>query len=202
VRGNEEVVMPEPERLTFTDDGSIPNSALPLLAYRGAVDGRARDLAAAFEELFARHGWTGSWRNGIYSFHHYHSTAHEVLGIAAGRVRVRFGGEDGSSLELEAGDAVVIPAGVGHRNERQSDDLLVVGAYPRGTDADLCRGRASERAAALHRLANLPLPSSDPVAGIGAGLTHFWSGPATDAGVSRQLGRAPSADVDLKPELG
>ncbi len=24
--------------------------------------------------------WLGAWRDGIFAFHHFHSTAHEVLG--------------------------------------------------------------------------------------------------------------------------
>ena len=55
-----------------------------------------------------------------------------VLGIAAGWVRVRLGGEGAQTVELRAGDVVVIPAGVAHKNEGASPDLLVVGAYPRG----------------------------------------------------------------------
>jgi len=89
--------------------------------------------------LFERTGWTGAWKNGVYPHHHYHSGAHEVLGIAAGWVRVRLGGETGRTVELRAGDVVVIPAGVAHKNEGASPDLLVVGAYPRGQNPDLRR---------------------------------------------------------------
>jgi len=87
----------------FADDGTVPNSRLPLVVYRGALadDG---DRAGACEEMFARNGWPDSWRNGIYPYHHYHSTAHEVLGIARGHARVRLGGENGASVELRAGD--------------------------------------------------------------------------------------------------
>jgi hypothetical protein len=35
-------------------------------------------------ELFALNGWLGAWVNGVFSFHHFHSTAREVLGIVAG----------------------------------------------------------------------------------------------------------------------
>jgi long-chain acyl-CoA synthetase len=47
-----------------------------------------------------RNGWSGTWRNGIYAFHHYHSTSHEVLGIAAGSAAVRFGGEGGATVRV------------------------------------------------------------------------------------------------------
>ena len=61
---------------------------LPLIHYRGAIapQGKAEGRAAAktFEQLFARTGWPGAWRNGISPYHHFHATAHEVLGIASG----------------------------------------------------------------------------------------------------------------------
>jgi len=107
--------MQSPEPLVFADDGSFPNSRLPALFYRGAF-ATGRDLGPAFENLFGRNGWTGSWRNGLYSFHHYHSTAHEVLGIHRGSVKVMLGGEKGRLVTLTAGDVIVIPAGVAHRN--------------------------------------------------------------------------------------
>ena len=47
-----------------------------MLVYH-AVDA-ARE-ASKCEALFARNGWLGAWVDGIYSFHHFHSTRHEVL---------------------------------------------------------------------------------------------------------------------------
>jgi len=82
--------------------------------------------------LFERNGWGGAWRNGIYAHHHYHSTTHEVLGVASGSVRVRLGGDSGKTVVLRAGDVVVVPAGVAHKSEGESPDLVVVGAYPQG----------------------------------------------------------------------
>jgi len=75
------------ETYTFDDDGSIPNSSLPVLLYHHALDDADRALhdaagAAAYEDLFADHRWLAAWRDGIFPFHHFHSTAHEVLGIA------------------------------------------------------------------------------------------------------------------------
>lgn len=152
----------------FADDGKIPNHpVLPLLVYERAVDPAGPDLATAFEDLFTANGWPAAWRDGIYAFAHYHSTAHEVLGIATGQVRVRFGGERGVVLELRAGDAVLIPAGVGHQRISHSPELLVVGAYPTGQEADLCRGQPGERPRVLASIRTVPDWLRDPVLGAG-----------------------------------
>ncbi len=98
----------------FADDGLIPNNCLPLIVRRGAITQDKSDPAKAFEHTFAANGWTGAWRDGIYDYRHYHSTAHEVLGVASGSATVRFGGEGGEIVGLTAGDVVVIPAGVDH----------------------------------------------------------------------------------------
>jgi uncharacterized protein YjlB len=151
------------ERLMLPHGGEIPNNPrLPVLLHRGALP--ASDPAAA-EALFARHGWHPAWRNGIYDFHHYHPNAHEALAIAAGRVRVRLGGDAGVTLDLAAGDVVVLPAGTGHRNLGQSPDLLVVGAYPPGPPPEQSTGRPGEAARALHAIPKVPDPPSDPVTG-------------------------------------
>jgi uncharacterized protein YjlB len=115
------------ETYRFADDGTVPNNPLPLVVYRGALP-ESGDRAAFCEAMFARNGWPDSWRNGIHPYHHYHSTAHEVLGVARGSARVRLGGEQGQSVELRAGDVVVIPAGVAHKREAGSSDLLVIGS--------------------------------------------------------------------------
>ena len=125
------------EEELFVDEGSVPNNPrLSLIVYRGVLQtgGKAAEACMA---LFHRNGWGGAWRNGIYTHHHYHSTAHEVLGIVAGSVRVRLGGESGKTMDLRAGDVVVIPAGVAHKSEEVSPDLVVVGAYPQGQSPDL-----------------------------------------------------------------
>jgi uncharacterized protein YjlB len=158
----------------FEDDGLIPNSALPLIVRKGAITPDAGDPAKAFERSFARNGWTNSWRDGIFDYHHYHSNAHEVIGIAAGSATVRFGGEAGETIGLSAGDVVVIPAGVGHARIKQSDDLLVVGAYAEGRDWDIVRDDAGAIAAARRRIALVPLPGADPVDGATGPLMKLW----------------------------
>ncbi|MEE2833280.1 MAG: cupin [Candidatus Latescibacterota bacterium] len=163
-----------PRPIALADDGLIPNSLLPLLVYAAAL-GEVTDRAVAFEALFAGNGWSRSWRNGIYAFRHYHSTAHEVLGIAAGWAHVEFGGPQGVELDVQAGDAVLIPAGVSHYNLGASDDLLVIGSYLDGSEsADLRRDTEADRAASLARIAALPIPPRDPVLGEG-GLPTLWS---------------------------
>lgn len=102
----------------FGDDGRFPNDQrLPLVLYQNAVKLPQRDPAAIFEEIFHANQWDSSWRKGIYPYHHYHSTAHEVLGISCGEAAVRLGGDDrGQTFEVRAGDVIVIPAGVAHKN--------------------------------------------------------------------------------------
>lgn len=159
----------------FADDGNIPNNpTLPFLVYPAAMDLSGDDPAAICETVFAANRWGGSWRNDIYPFPHYHSTAHEVLGICRGEARVRFGGDAGLELVVGAGDVVVIPAGVGHQNLRSSTDLLVVGAYPRGQSFDLCRGREEERPQALANIRRVPLPTADPLYGAEGPLVEHW----------------------------
>jgi uncharacterized protein YjlB len=159
----------------FADDGAIPNNpTLPFLLYQGALDLPRDDPAAACEAVFEVNGWSGSWRNGIYPFPHFHSTAHEVLGICRGEARVRFGGAAGIVLMVRPGDVVVIPAGIGHQNLGASTDLLVVGAYPEGQRWDLCYGRPEERPRVLRNIARVPLPSTDPVYGPSGPLLEHW----------------------------
>ena len=159
----------------FADDGEIPNSRLPLILYAGAIDVTAGDAALAFERMFQGNGWAHGWRNGIFPFHHYHSTAHEVLGIAAGLAEVRFGGEGGATVQARAGDAVLIPAGVGHKRLSGSPDLLVIGAYPSPAHVDLMREGAEDTAAIRRRIADVPLPANDPVAGAGGPAVVEWA---------------------------
>jgi uncharacterized protein YjlB len=165
----------QPEEHRFADDGQIPNNPrLPFLVYAGALDISGADPAAEFETVFAANGWDRSWRNGIYPFPHYHSTAHEVLGICRGEARVRFGGAQGVVLTVGPGDVVVIPAGVGHQNLGASDDFLVVGAYPPGPSWDLCTGKPGERPRVLDSIAAVPLPPADPLFGADGPLTQCW----------------------------
>lgn len=161
----------------FGDDGHIPNNPdLTLLLYPQAL-GASERSASRCKELLAANGWGGAWANGVFPYHHYHSTSHEVLCVVRGSAGVSFGGPDGETVEVEAGDAVVIPAGVGHCNAGSSGDFLVVGAYPRGQESyDLRTGEAGERPKVLENIKAVPLPEADPLFGEDGPLTRRWSG--------------------------
>lgn len=158
----------------FADDGIMPNNRLPLLIYEAAVpSGEAS--AERMEAMFAAGGWPPAWRYTVYPFHHYHSNVHEVLGIAAGSARLMLGGPKGRVFEVSAGDVIVIPAGVGHRQLSKSDDFLVVGGYPQGSPAaDLLRGESGERPGADQRISAVPIPQTDPVTGASFPLFEHW----------------------------
>ena len=164
------------EEELFVGDGSVPNNPwLPLIVYRCVLQTGA-EAAEACMALFERNGWGGAWRNGIYAHHHYHSAAHEVLGIVAGSVRVRLGGEHGKTMELQAGDVVVVPAGVAHKNEGASLDLVVVGAYPIGQNPDMRTPGTRDYERWVAQIAAVPLPECDPVYGMHGPLIDRWCG--------------------------
>ncbi|MBS1625249.1 MAG: cupin [Bacteroidetes bacterium] len=162
-----------PELLYFHDDGMIPNSKYPVLLYRRAFDRRGDEAAHWLAERFERHGWSRAWKDGIYPYHHYHSTAHEVLGIYGGSGTVVLDGEQGSAIEVAAGDILVLPAGTGHRCT-QDEGLQVVGAYADGREWDINRGEPHERPRADENIRSLPLPRLDPMHGT-SGLPDIWS---------------------------
>ena len=164
--------------LLFEDDGRIPNHpTLPLLIYSGVLP-PSDTPSSACRQRFERHGWGGSWVNGVYDYHHFHSTAHEVLGVVVGSATIQFGGASGEMVDVRAGDVVVIPAGVGHCNLGQSDDFRVVGAYPRGQEKwDLCVGKTGERPRVLDNIRRVSLPVTDPVYGTDGPLLRLWLKP-------------------------
>jgi uncharacterized protein YjlB len=156
----------------FADDGTFPNTQLPTLIYKGAIDAPSPE---AMEKLFGENGWPPQWRSGIYPFHHYHSTAHECLGVARGSARIMLGGPQGREFDIEAGDVLVLPAGTVHRRLSDSGDFLVVGAYPPGQDWDLLKGEPGDRVKALQNIPNVSLPKSDPVEGRDGVLVRAWN---------------------------
>ena len=161
------------ESYRLAGDGRFPNSALPVLVYRGAIP---RD-PDAIEALLLRNGWAPAWRAnlGFYPFEHFHSNAHELVAIVAGEAGGRVGGPGGASVTLRAGDAVLLPAGVCHFGAYASPDVLAIGAYPVGAPPpDMRRGDPAEYAEVTSNAARTPLPPVDPILGLGGPLADHW----------------------------
>jgi uncharacterized protein YjlB len=163
------------EEFLVTEDGVFPNNRmLPLLVYRKALNPDTPDLADQVRRLLAENHWGGAWLDDIFDFHHYHSTAHEVLAVCRGQAQVCFGGAHGITLTVSAGDVIVIPAGVAHKKTGGDGNFLVAGAYPQGQDYDMCYGRYEERPASDKNIVGVRLPQSDPLYGPDGPLMERW----------------------------
>ncbi|MDD1531779.1 hypothetical protein C7U92_23955 [Bradyrhizobium sp. WBOS7] len=164
----------EPLAIVFEDDGLVPNNILPFLVYQSAVKLDPEHPEATIEDLFEANGWGGTWRNGVYDYLHYHATVHEVLGVARGSARVRFGGDHGQELDIKVGDVAILPAGTGHQCIKASDDFCVIGAYPPGAKMEITRATPENHAKALTTIPQVALPPADPVTGRDGALMRLW----------------------------
>ena len=165
----------KPHTVRFKNDGVVPNHPLGprnLYSSRVRFDDRY-DSAALIEDLFEKNGWGDTWRHGIYDYVHYHSRVHEVLGIARGKGRVRFGGRKRRIFTLRAGDIAVLPAGTVHQCLSADDDFLVVGAYPPSGRYDECT-TVEDLPRALKTIPKVLMPRKDPVYGVHGPLSHLW----------------------------
>ena len=99
----------------------VPNTTLhnkPLLIYRAAFPPPLTNASLIESHLTSVGVVAPQWRYTMYSTSHFHSTSHEVLGIANGRARLCFGHEENEGRvveEVRKGNVVVVPAGVAHR---------------------------------------------------------------------------------------
>jgi uncharacterized protein YjlB len=163
----------EPEVLHLARNGWVPNNErLPVLIYRAVVIPVPRRVVSTMEDKLRGNWWLPQSLNSIYDFHHYHSSAHEALGVARGTARLVLGGEGGPEVKLGVGDVVVLPAGTGHCKVEASLDFLVVGAYPQDMDWDICK--AAPTAKELERMQRLEIPAFDPVWGRAGALPKLW----------------------------
>ena len=164
----------KPLTFVFEDDGLVPNNPLPFIIYKRVIDVDNAQPQRTIENVFAGNRWGNMWRNGIYEYLHYHTTAHEVLGIARGQARVRFGGDHGKVLEVSAGDVAILPAGTGHQCLFGTRDLSVVGAYPPGQTMEITRPTLENHLKALKRIPLVEVPPTDPVMGEDGPLVRLW----------------------------
>jgi uncharacterized protein YjlB len=161
------------ETLEFGPGRWVPNSRLPVMWVRGALDGPIDDKEV--HALYRCNGWGGTWTWTVYDFHHYHSTAHEALAVARGEARLVLGGPEGREVAVRAGDLVVLPAGTCHKRIGASGDFAVCGAYPPGQEADLLKATEESWQGAEARIAAVPLPRTDPFYGAVGPLIRLWN---------------------------
>lgn len=161
----------ETQTFHFKDDGTIPNSELPLVVFRQC----APDDDSSLRQTLEANDWGGIWIDSIYDYHHYHSTAHEILCILQGNATIQMGGESGETLNLTAGDVMVIPAGVAHKLLYGGPALKVLGAYPKGQEWDMRTGDPDDRPQVIENIKHVPLPACDPLHGKNGALLHLWS---------------------------
>jgi len=163
------------EAFTLASRDWVPNNRkLAVAIYRMAIPDSGIDPVSEFEALFEHNQWPPQWRNGIFDYHHFHATAHEVLGIASGSADVIVGGPGGRIVALHPGDALLLPAGTGHCLQAFAGSLRVVGAYPAGQQWDIRRDRLTPTELAAMEL--LPFPPSDPVLGERGPVIEQWLG--------------------------
>lgn len=163
----------ELETYNLEPANGLPNSRFPLIVYRAALENDAcsPDGCAA---LFRRNGWQGLWLNGVFSYWHYHAQSHEVLGCVAASAHIGFGGDHGVSTDFNAGDVVLIPAGVGHKRLSQQPGFLVIGGYPPGQDGAITDAGKVDMEVAIALAGAVPAPQTDPVLGVSGGLHDVW----------------------------
>jgi uncharacterized protein YjlB len=161
------------EHFMLPENGWVPNNRrLPVILWRAAIDPPARECAARFEALFEQNGWSPQWRDSVFDYHHFHSTAHEALGVASGDAELILGGPHGRVIAVSAGDALLLPAGTGHCLLTAGRRFQVVGAYPPGQQWDIRRDALDDHERAA--MEELPFPQSDPVGGDDGPLLRHW----------------------------
>lgn len=168
--------MPEPvaRLLRFADDGVIPNNpVLPVVLLPAALDPGL--TAAEIAAIHRANGWGGGWSYTVFDYHHWHPDAHEALSVISGRASIRLGGPRGETVEVTAGDSLVLPAGTGHCRLAASSGFLVRGAYPPGqAGRTIRRGTAEDRGDGPAEIARVPLPETDPLFGPDGPLMRAW----------------------------
>lgn len=164
----------EVRTFTFEDQGGVPNNPdLPVLVMRGVITGDA--AATAICDLLESNGWCGTWQWTVFDYHHYHPNAHEVLVVASGSAELALGGPSGEIVQVEIGDAIVLPAGTGHCRASASPDFKVCGAYPEGQENyETLRADDPRPSNLPERIARTPLPGSDPIYGSEGPVTELW----------------------------
>ncbi|WVF71022.1 hypothetical protein IAT40_005818 [Kwoniella sp. CBS 6097] len=137
----------------------FPNTSLrpyPLMVYKRAFDPSSSHFSpSAIESHLKSVGVVEpAWRYTMYKQHHYHSNTNEVLVVSSGKARLCFGGSKDNDhrveINAEKGDAIIIPAGVGHAllqeiEHENGERYQMVGSYPtESANWDMCTGEKGD----------------------------------------------------------
>lgn len=157
------------------DNGTFPNNEkLPVLLYKKVIPRKFFDGLVEIENLLKLNKWENTWIDTIYDYHHYHTTAHEVLVAVEGHTTLQLGGEKGVEIKFEEGDTLIIPAGVAHKNLEPGNHFKCIGAYPQGQKYDMNYGSPREREFNDKNIDQVPLPETDPLFGSEGALMKYW----------------------------
>jgi len=170
------VMNENPGQYFFEDDGIFPNSQLPVLMYRQAIQLPKWFAASKVKKLLQSNGWSNNWKQGIYTFSHYHSITHEIVVVCKGELHLLIGGTHGKIFTLHKGDAIAIPAGIAHKNVGKENDATCVGGYPEGRNFDINKGLPGERPTTDYNIQRVPIPATDPFTGTKTLLPAIWEG--------------------------
>lgn len=165
-------------RLKIPAGGQVPNNAdHPAVIARDALDG-AHDHHAV-RGLMERNGWGGTWTWTVFDYHHFHPDAFEALAVASGSATLMLGGPQGETVDVRAGDVMVLPPGFGHRRLAMRDGFQISGAYPTGQENyTVVRGSSGCDDTMRRQIATVAKPRTDPVWGGGGALLSALLGRA------------------------
>lgn len=148
-------------RIFIKDDGTFPNNEeYPALLYKSAFMGTEADGRRMIME---GGDWTPPWVWGIFSYHHYHSKAWELLLCIRGEASVQFGGNSGPTVTVAMGDLVFVPPGLAHKQMNEKNGFALLGSYPTaGFDGSIDTLTGPPTKEQRERIAKCHVPERDP----------------------------------------
>ncbi|WP_192986008.1 cupin domain-containing protein [Carnobacterium mobile] len=165
------------ETFYVEENQPFPNNSLPVLYYPKRVTDLlgGSNSAKKVLALFEQNGYSNGWVNGIFPYHHFHATTHEVLACIAGEATVQLGGPDTEAYSFSKGDVLLLPAGVAHKRINANDEFQIVGAYPDGLEPDIQKGEAENYETIKQMVASVAKPDKDPVEGEDGAVLKYWT---------------------------
>lgn len=101
----------------------------------------------------------------IFSYHHYHSKAWELLICIHGEATIQFGGDSGPTASVATGDLLLIPPGLAHKQLDEKNGFALLGSYPTvgGFDDAIDTLTGSPTKEEMERIVNCHVPEHDPI---------------------------------------